>query len=73
MIERTIERDAGAYHAPKRVSQFGARRVKNCQVVKSGGALRWWRAAETFPRVKTDVVVIASGRDERGSSAKAHR
>jgi hypothetical protein len=40
-------------------------------VIKSGRAWRRWRAPEAFPRVETNVVVIASGGNESGATAAA--
>src|SRR5215469_11927377 len=71
VIGRAVECDTRADHSLQRITKLGAGWVKNCQVVKSGRARRWRRAAETFPSVKTDVVMITSGRDERGFAAVA--
>jgi hypothetical protein len=59
-----IESYTRACHSPECIGQLNSRRVKNRQVVKAGCAWRWWRAAKTLPRVKADVVMIASGRNK---------
>jgi uncharacterized protein YwlG (UPF0340 family) len=38
-------------------------------MVKAGGALRRRRAAQAFPGVEAEMVVVAAGRDEGGTGA----
>ena len=73
MVGCTVERNARADNTPKGFSQLAACRIKYGHVVKSGRAWRRWHAPKAFPCVETNMVVIASGRDERGATSEADR
>ena len=47
------------------VGEFLPRWIKNRQMIKTRRARRWWRPTGAFPRVQTDVMVIASSREKR--------
>ena len=70
MIGGAIKLNASADYAPERIAQVGTRRVKNGQMIKTGRSGRRWRTAPAFPGIKTDVMMIASGRNERGFLTK---
>ena len=61
VIGGAVEGDVGGEEAAECVGQGGAGWVEYGQVVEAGGAGRWRLAAEGFPGVETDVVVVAAG------------
>src|SRR5438132_723450 len=73
MVRRPVERDSGADQPSQRVGKRRARRIADRDVVKTGSARRWWRPAEAFPGVQSNMVVIAAGRDERRRGTVAQR
>ena len=73
MIGSAIQSDTGADDSLESVRQLGPSGVKNCHMVKPSAAGGGRRAAETFPGVEPEVVVIASGRDEGGAAPVADR
>src|SRR5438105_9129645 len=65
MIRRAFERDSRLLQSAQGICQCGALGVKDSQMIKSGGSRRWRRTAPAFPRVKADVMVITTRRNER--------
>src|SRR5262249_5027959 len=71
VLAGAVEGDAGRPHAVQRVGQRRTGGVEDGEVVEAGAAGRWRAAAGAFPRVETDVVVIAACGHERGLVAVA--
>lgn len=71
VVAGAFEGNAGVDQAPQGVGQIGAGGVEDREVEETGGARCGRVAAEAFPRVETDVVVIAAGGDEGGLGAVA--
>jgi len=72
VVGGSVEGDIGRKKAAEGVGQGGARRIEDGQVVEASGAGRRRLAAEGFPGVEADVVVVASRGKERGGVAHAH-
>jgi hypothetical protein len=70
MIGGAIELDTGADHAPEGIAQVGTSRIKNGNMIKTSRS-RWWRGTlSAFPSIKTDVMMIAPGRNKSGFLAE---
>ena len=65
VITSAIERNPRREQAPERVAEPRSIGIKNSNVKQTGAAGRRWRTAETFPRVKSDMMMISSGRNKR--------
>ena len=71
MIGGTIERDVGMLQTPEGIGEAGTGGVEDGQVIEAGGAGGRRRAAEAFPGVEANVVMVATCGDERGTVAEA--
>ncbi len=71
VVGGAFERDFCGEDAAKSGGEFGARGVDDRGVVEAGGAGGRRIAAETFPRVEADVMVVAAGGEECGGVAHA--
>jgi|GEM_PF-4357387 len=70
MIRRAVERDACGFEPSQGISRIRTLRVEDRRVEKPGGARGGWLAAEAFPGVQTDVVMIAACVPKRSISMK---
>ena len=66
MVGCTIDADPMREETTQGVCKVRPRRIEDRCVIKTRGAKRSGRSAETFPRVETDVVVITVGGQKRG-------
>src|SRR3984957_6698377 len=71
VVRGAFERDFWGEDAAESGGEFGARGVDDGGVVEAGGARGRRVAAETFPRVEADVMVVAAGGEECGGVAHA--
>lgn len=71
VVRRAIEGDAGGLKTSQGVAQILALRVEDGRVEEAGGARGGWTAAEAFPGVQADVMMIAARRDEGRLRAEA--
>ena len=67
VVGRAFERNLRHEHSAKSFRERGARGIHDRGVVQTSGAARWERAAEAFPGVERDVVVIATRGEKHGS------
>src|SRR5262245_31218213 len=65
MVEGALDLNATTDHASEGAGQFGAIGVENGDVVKAGASRRRVRPTEALPGVEAEVVVVATGRQER--------
>lgn len=67
VIARTLEGDLGDDQPSQSIGQQPPGRVKNGGMVKTGRTRGRRGATEALPGIKSEVVVITAGRDERGA------
>src|SRR5207249_11754803 len=73
VVARPVERNARRLETAQRIGQRRARRVEDGDVEEPGGPGRRRPAAAALPGVEADVMVVATGREERGVGSVALR
>lgn len=71
VVGGTVEADAGLLEAAQGVCERGAVGIENGGVIESGVSGCWRAAAEAFPGVEADVVVVSARGEKRGGGAEA--
>src|SRR5882724_3197964 len=61
MVGCAFEWNVCFHQSLKRVSEFSACRIEDCQMIQTGMALRRGRTARAFPRVQADMMVVTAG------------
>jgi hypothetical protein len=65
MIRCTFERELRRKETPQCIRQFCPRGIEYGNMVQAGCGGRWWLASRALPSVEADVVMIATGGQER--------
>src|ERR1700674_32330 len=71
MIGGAVERDVSRGQSSQRIGQRGARRIESREMKQAGAIRRRRRTAGALPRIQPDVMMIATGGNERGLLAGA--
>jgi hypothetical protein len=73
VVGSAVQRDTGTQHAPQAVCKFAPSGIENRQVIESGRTRRRSLAAEAFPGVQADVMVIPTRSQKSRAIADALR
>src|SRR5262245_15546956 len=71
MIGGAFQLDVGINKPTQSIGQFRSRGVNNRQMIKTGGTYGRRRAAGTFPRIQSNVVMISPSRQKGRLLSKA--